>query len=84
MFESESFLQVNFNRKSFATRPILFQTLSTVKMAFITNVDDLQAPLNACVSVQDFGMLVNFYYRDKGLNFHNSTMNTPGLVLLFS
>ena len=46
MFESESFLQVNFAWKSFATRPILFQTLLTVKMALITNVDDLQAALN--------------------------------------
>ena len=34
-----------------------FKTLVPLKMAFFTNVVDLQAALNACVSVQDWEML---------------------------
>ena len=33
---------------------LCFKTLISVNMAFITNVDDFQAALNACVSVQDW------------------------------
>ena len=57
MFESESFLQLNFARKTFATRSILFQSFISVNMAFITNVDDFQAALNDCVSLRDWEML---------------------------
>ena len=57
MFEGESFLQLNFARKTFATRSILFQSLISVNMAFITNVDDLTAALNDCVSLRDWEML---------------------------
>ena len=39
-------------------RSFLFETLSSVKMAF-TSVDEIQTALNACVSVQDWEMLMN-------------------------
>ena len=43
--------------RSFVFSRSCFETLISVNMAFITNVDDFQAALNACVSVQDWEML---------------------------
>ena len=39
-------------------RSFLFETLSSIKMAF-TSVDEIQTALNACVSVQNWEMLMN-------------------------
>ena len=39
---------------SFVFSRSCFETLISVNMAFVTNVDDFQAALNACVSVQDW------------------------------
>ena len=39
-------------------RSFLFETLSSVKIAF-TSVDEIQTALNACVYVQDWDMLMN-------------------------
>ena len=39
-------------------RSFLFETLSSIKMAF-TSVDEIQTALKACVSVQDWEMLIN-------------------------
>ena len=51
MFESESFLQLNIFSayRFFVFSRSCFETLISVNMAFITNVDDLQAALNYAV-----------------------------------
>ena len=47
----------SFNLNSLGKLFPIFKTLVLLQMAFFTNVVDLQAALNACVSVQDWEIL---------------------------